>query len=74
MKPVYRNLSSRKHALMQSTLRLLVAMVTQSSSTTRELFDTFNFTLKVGNFPCILTIRCWECEALPNLSMRLVYL
>ncbi|KAJ3412602.1 nucleolar pre-ribosomal-associated protein 1 [Chytridiales sp. JEL 0842] len=55
MKPVYRNLSSRKHTLMQSTLRLLVALATQSSSTTKELFDTFNFTLKA--LPTLLNIR-----------------
>ncbi|KAJ3175652.1 hypothetical protein HK101_010603 [Irineochytrium annulatum] len=55
MRPLYRNLSSRKNALIQSTLRLLVAMSTQSSSTTRELQETFNFSMK--SLPGLFKIR-----------------
>ena len=47
MKPVYRNLSSGKHTVIQSTLRLLVSMAGHSQSTTRELQETFNFSMKV---------------------------
>ncbi|KAJ3092571.1 hypothetical protein HK102_005609 [Quaeritorhiza haematococci] len=47
MKPVYRNLSSGSLHVVQATLRLLIAMSSFSTSTTKELFDTFNFNLKV---------------------------
>ncbi|KAJ3013258.1 UNVERIFIED_CONTAM: nucleolar pre-ribosomal-associated protein 1 [Siphonaria sp. JEL0065] len=50
MKQLYRNLSSKKHALMQVTMRLLSAMVVQGSSCARELFVGFNFTLKALPF------------------------
>ncbi|KAJ3057559.1 hypothetical protein HK097_000025 [Rhizophlyctis rosea] len=46
MKPIYRNLSSGKHTVIQSTLRLLVSMAGHSQSTTRELQETFNFSMK----------------------------
>ncbi|KAJ3296327.1 nucleolar pre-ribosomal-associated protein 1 [Rhizoclosmatium sp. JEL0117] len=55
MKQLYRNLSSKKHALMQVTMRLLAAMVVQSSSCARELFDGFNFTLKA--LPFLFKVR-----------------
>jgi hypothetical protein len=51
MATLFRNLTSGKHVLIQSTLRLLVALVMHGSNTTRELLDHFNFTLKsLGSF------------------------
>ncbi|KAI8924368.1 ribosome 60S biogenesis N-terminal-domain-containing protein [Entophlyctis helioformis] len=55
LKMVYRNLSSGKPILVQSTLRLLVALASHGSSTTRELHESFNFTHK--SFPSLLKIR-----------------
>ncbi|KAJ3215965.1 nucleolar pre-ribosomal-associated protein 1 [Dinochytrium kinnereticum] len=49
MKPLYRNLASRKYSLVKSTVQILKAMSTQGSSTTKELYETFNFSLKVMN-------------------------
>ncbi|KAJ3069977.1 hypothetical protein HDU98_006970 [Podochytrium sp. JEL0797] len=50
MKQLYRNLSSKKHALMQVTMRLLAAMVVHNTSCARELFGGFNFSLKALPF------------------------
>ncbi|KAJ3101917.1 nucleolar pre-ribosomal-associated protein 1 [Phlyctochytrium planicorne] len=49
LRVIYRNLSSRKQPLMHATLKLLKSMALQSSSATRELYENFNFTLKVLN-------------------------
>lgn len=46
MTAIYRNLNGGKQVVIQSSLRLLVALVMHGSSTTKELLDTFNFTLK----------------------------
>lgn len=43
---IYRNLNSGKHSVIQANLRLLVAVVMHGQSTTKELMDCFNFTLK----------------------------
>lgn len=43
---LYRNLTSGRHLLIQSTLKLLGSMVMHGSSTTKELQETFNFSLK----------------------------
>ncbi|KAJ3294460.1 hypothetical protein HK104_003568 [Borealophlyctis nickersoniae] len=55
MKILYRNLSSGKHVVIQSTLRLLVAVTGYGQGTTRELQETFNFTMKALHK--LLTIR-----------------
>lgn len=47
MRYVYRNLTTPRILLQQSTLKLLVSMNSFSSATTRELMDTFNFQLNV---------------------------
>ncbi|KND03819.1 uncharacterized protein SPPG_01275 [Spizellomyces punctatus DAOM BR117] len=46
MKPIYRNLSSGKRPLIQSTLRLLIAVAGFNSATAKELHETFNFTMQ----------------------------
>ncbi|KAI9093463.1 ribosome 60S biogenesis N-terminal-domain-containing protein [Phlyctochytrium arcticum] len=46
MKPVYRGLCSGKPPLTQSTLRLLISIAQFSSSTVKELQETFNFSMK----------------------------
>ncbi|KAJ3040726.1 nucleolar pre-ribosomal-associated protein 1 [Rhizophlyctis rosea] len=46
MKAIYRNLSSGKYTVIQSTLRLMVSIAGYTQSTTRELQETFNFTMK----------------------------
>jgi Ribosome 60S biogenesis N-terminal len=46
---IYRNLNSGKHSVIQANLRLLVALVMHGQSTTKELLDCFNFTLKPLN-------------------------
>ncbi|TPX63386.1 hypothetical protein SpCBS45565_g06637 [Spizellomyces sp. 'palustris'] len=46
MKSVYRNLSSGKRPLIQSTLRLLTAVAGFNSATAKELHETFNFTMQ----------------------------
>lgn len=43
---IYRYLNSGSHALIASTLRLLVSMVMHGSTTTKELHANFNFSLK----------------------------
>jgi hypothetical protein len=55
MPTIFRNLNSGKHLLIQSTLRLLVAMVMHGHNTTRELLEKFNFSLKAVN--SFLSIR-----------------
>ncbi|TPX77778.1 hypothetical protein CcCBS67573_g00932 [Chytriomyces confervae] len=55
MKPLYKALSSKKHALMQAACRVLSALVIQSSSCTRELFESFNFTMKA--LPTLFKIK-----------------
>ncbi|KAJ3233921.1 nucleolar pre-ribosomal-associated protein 1 [Chytriomyces hyalinus] len=55
MKPIYKALSSKKHALMQAACRVLSALVIQSSSCTRELFESFNFTMKA--LPTLFKIK-----------------
>ncbi|KAJ3116620.1 hypothetical protein HDU96_009175 [Phlyctochytrium bullatum] len=47
MRIVYRGIGSRRPALVAAMLRLLKAMAMQSASTTREMFEAFNFGLKV---------------------------
>ncbi|KAI8617126.1 ribosome 60S biogenesis N-terminal-domain-containing protein [Chytriomyces sp. MP71] len=61
MKPLYKSLSSKKHALMQSTCRVLSGLVVQSSSCTRELFNTFNFTMKA--LPTLFRIKRTATDA-----------
>ncbi|KAI9205645.1 ribosome 60S biogenesis N-terminal-domain-containing protein [Polychytrium aggregatum] len=55
MKPVYRNLSSGKHAVQHSALKLLLALASHGAGTTKELHEGFNFSLKV--LPKLLTVR-----------------
>ncbi|KAJ3158556.1 hypothetical protein HDU86_002781 [Geranomyces michiganensis] len=55
MTAVYRGLSSGKHVTIQATLRLLVAVASLRSSTTKELHEMFNFGLKA--LPKIIGIR-----------------
>ncbi len=43
---IYRYLNHGKQIVIQSALRLLVSLVMHGPSTTRELFDAFNFQLK----------------------------
>ena len=55
MRSIYRNLSSSKHSLVQSTLRLLISIARHSVGTCRDLQETFNFAFK--SFPQLLKMR-----------------
>ena len=55
MVAIYRYLNSNQYVLMQSTLKLLVAIANHSMSTTQELVQNFNFNLKA--LPSLLLIR-----------------
>ncbi|KAJ3138821.1 nucleolar pre-ribosomal-associated protein 1 [Physocladia obscura] len=55
MKPLYKAISSKKHSLIQAGMKLLSALVIQTSGCTRELFDTFNFTMKA--LPSLFRIK-----------------
>ncbi|KAI8800800.1 ribosome 60S biogenesis N-terminal-domain-containing protein [Cladochytrium replicatum] len=55
MTAVHRNLSSGRPVLVQSTLRLLVAIASSSLAVAKELQQSFTFSMKV--LPTFLTIR-----------------
>ncbi|KAJ3124397.1 hypothetical protein HK098_001168 [Nowakowskiella sp. JEL0407] len=55
MKAVHRNLSSNRPQLIQSTLRMLIAIVSHSSSSAKELLNVLNLTMKP--FQKFLTMR-----------------
>ncbi|KAI8826758.1 ribosome 60S biogenesis N-terminal-domain-containing protein [Fimicolochytrium jonesii] len=55
MKQLYRGLSSGKNSMMQSTLRLFVAVARFNPSTSKELVENFNFTMNA--IPKLLSTR-----------------
>ncbi|KAJ3356740.1 nucleolar pre-ribosomal-associated protein 1 [Entophlyctis luteolus] len=55
MKPIYKYLSSKKNSCIQVAAKLLSALSSRSPGCTKELYETFNFTLKA--LPSLFRIR-----------------